>query len=198
MTELEQLKKANAEQAIKIIDLARDLAESERELAAAENKIETAYDSAFQAGQATRPDWYGDVLAFHQKFGAAIGQEGPAQPHADIIVLRDRLHAEEYSELRSALLIEGDLPAIADAIVDLIYVLLGTAVSYGIDVRPIWQMVHTANMAKEGGATRADGKILKPEGWLPPPVAGEIDRQIAAAREAAEGASAATSGQVVS
>jgi len=36
---------------------------------------------------------------------------------------------------------------------------------------------HASNMAKEGGKTRADGKVLKPEGWRPPDIRFEIDRQ---------------------
>jgi hypothetical protein len=30
-------------------------------------------------------------------------------------------------------------------------------------------------MAKQGGAMRADGKLLKPEGWLPPDLAPILD-----------------------
>jgi len=36
---------------------------------------------------------------------------------------------------------------------------------------------HASNMAKEGGKTRADGKVPKPEGWRPPDIRAEIDRQ---------------------
>lgn len=43
-------------------------------------------------------------------------------------------------------------------------------------------MVHAANMAKRDPSTgqfikRADGKIIKPEGWKAPDVEGEIIRQ---------------------
>lgn len=120
-------------------------------------------------------DMYADVLAFHEKFGCAIG-EIPSIPDTVTEGLRLDLMAEELDEIREAVC-RDDLPGIADGLADLMYVTLGTAVTYGIDLRPVWDMVHAANMAKEGGATRADGKILKPAGWTAPDVAGEIERQ---------------------
>jgi hypothetical protein len=66
---------------------------------------------------------------------------------------------------------------VADGIVDAIYVLIGAAITYGIDIRPVWQAVHAANMAKEGGATREDGKVQKPPGWQPPDIAGILAAQ---------------------
>jgi predicted HAD superfamily Cof-like phosphohydrolase len=77
---------------------------------------------------------------------------------------------EELSELEKAME-EGDLVGIADGLADLLYVVYGTSVSYGIDVRPIFEEVHRTNMAKVGGAVREDGKVLKPDGWLPPDIA---------------------------
>ena len=115
-------------------------------------------------------DWYADVHAFHQKFGCMIGSD-PATPDKDTAELRLRLIAEEHEELKVAHA-EGDIPGVADALTDMIYVILGTAISYGIDLRPVWAEVQRANMAKTGGGTRDDGKILKPEGWTPP----DIDR----------------------
>jgi predicted HAD superfamily Cof-like phosphohydrolase len=52
----------------------------------------------------------------------------------------------------------------------MLYVLYGTAVSFGIDVRPVFAEVHRSNMAKVGGGKRADGKVTKPAGWKPPRV----------------------------
>jgi predicted HAD superfamily Cof-like phosphohydrolase len=65
---------------------------------------------------------------------------------------------------------------------DVIYVICGTAVEFGIDLAPFFAEVHRTNMAKEGGATRADGKILKPEGWQPPRIAEMLAALMAEAR----------------
>jgi predicted HAD superfamily Cof-like phosphohydrolase len=69
------------------------------------------------------------------------------------------------------------LPDIADAIADSIYVLVGTALEYGIPLDRVWNAVQAANMAEVDPVTglvrkRTDGKILKPDGWLPPDIAG--------------------------
>jgi len=117
-----------------------------------------------------------DVEAFHRKFGLPIGHS-PAVPQSLVKSLRYDLIREEAHETLNAL-VNDDLPEMADGIADLIYVLLGTAVSYGIDMGPIWDAVHASNMAKEGGPTRADGKILKPEGWSPPDVEGLLQAQM--------------------
>ncbi len=120
-------------------------------------------------------NWYQDLVDFHQKFGCAY-QVRPGDVDKQTRALRKELIREETGELFDAM-DAVDLADIADGIVDSIYVLLGTAVSYGIDIRPVWDIVHRANMAKEGGTTREDGKILKPAGWAAPDVEGEIERQ---------------------
>lgn len=62
------------------------------------------------------------------------------------------------------------LPGIADALGDIDYVITGMRVEMGIMGRPIADAIHTANMAKQGGPVREDGKKLKPEGWQPPDI----------------------------
>ena len=77
--------------------------------------------------------------------------------------------SEEVGELLDALGQE-DLVGIADGVVDSLVVILGTATTYGIDIRPIWDAVHKANMLKANGPMREDGKRLKPEGWTHPDI----------------------------
>ena len=73
--------------------------------------------------------------------------------------------------------IRVSLPEFADACADLDYVVEGTRLEFGIDGRPIADAVQAANMAKANGPRRADGKILKPEGWKPPDIAAELVKQ---------------------
>ena len=120
-------------------------------------------------------DWVEDVLSFHKAFEMTINEE-PTVPSQRDIGLRLNLVEEEAEELRSAIIQNEGLEAVADACADLIYVVIGTAISYGIDLRPVWAEVQRSNMAKIGGRKREDGKWLKPEGWTPPDIQGAMAR----------------------
>lgn len=118
-----------------------------------------------------------DIYDLHAALGAYTGLDGPKIPDIDTQRLRWSLIDEEIRELHSAI-VDDDLPKIADGIVDSIVVLIGTALAYGIDLRPLWDEVQRANMAKVGGPKRADGKCLKPPGWQPPNIEGLLVSQL--------------------
>lgn len=120
---------------------------------------------------------YEDVHAFHSAFDIPI-RDLPGFPDQDREALRMNLIEEEFRELKEAISAR-DIVAIADACADLKYVILGFEIEYGIPAPEVWSEVHRSNMAKVDPETgkvrkRADGKILKPEGWLPPNIAGII------------------------
>jgi predicted HAD superfamily Cof-like phosphohydrolase len=70
-----------------------------------------------------------------------------------------------------------DFPKTADALIDLEYVILGTHIEMGVDSDPLWSEVQRANMEKQGGPMRDDGKVLKPAGWKAPDIAGKLREQ---------------------
>jgi predicted HAD superfamily Cof-like phosphohydrolase len=119
-----------------------------------------------------------DVTAFHVACGVPV-LDAPQIPHEDIQTLRIKLIDEEINHELLPAMDSGstaDLPAIADGIVDSIYVLVGAALSYGIPLARVWEAVQTANMAKADPVTgmvkkRSDGKVMKPDGWTPPDIA---------------------------
>lgn len=86
--------------------------------------------------------------------------------------LRFALIVEEFHEYREATE-AGDLVSIADALADLAYVVIGSAVAHGL-VRfgDIFAEVHRSNMSKLGAdgkpVLRADGKVLKGPNFSPP------------------------------
>jgi len=132
-------------------------------------------------------DAFRAVVEFNAKAGHKPPVGGPASPSRDAAALQRMLLREEYSELMTALESTRDetqtsgsaLAAIADGLADLIYVALGTAYHYGIDLPQVWEAVCEANAAKVGpGSTkRADGKILKPANWRHPDIEDLIDAQ---------------------
>ena len=122
--------------------------------------------------------FYTDVKDFHRAFGQRIG-EVPAVPESiDERALRMSLLEEEFDEYLEAEE-NADIVEIADALADIIYIALGTAVSYGIPLDKVFEEVHRSNMAKlvDGKVLRrADGKVQKPEGWTPPDIAGVLKK----------------------
>ena len=107
------------------------------------------------------------VEQFHEKFGHVINHK----PTIDLArpELRAKLIEEEAKETADAIR-ANDLVEAIDGMCDLLYVVFGTAVEFGIDIQPFFDEVHLSNMAKVGGATREDGKTLKPPDWSPPKI----------------------------
>ena len=105
------------------------------------------------------------VREFHKEFDIHVA-ECPGVPDPKTMVLRERLIQEEFDELKEAMKAEN-LPAIAKELADLLYVVYGTAVSYGIDMAPVFREVQRSNMSKAGGYKRDDGKWVKPPTYSP-------------------------------
>lgn len=108
--------------------------------------------------------YFQDVKEFHEKFGLDVATTPQEMVTRQLHTLRMKLHREEYLELQDAM-IKHNLVEIADALADLIYVLCGTAVSYGIPLDEVFAEVQASNMSKLGEdgkpVVREDGKILK-------------------------------------
>ena len=121
-------------------------------------------------------DLMADVAAFHKACSVPV-LLSPQVPSEDRQRLRFELIDEEVNRELIPAIRDGNLPAIADAMADAIYVIVGAALEYGIPLGAVWQAVQASNMAKVDPVTgmvrkRADGKVLKPEGWKPPDIAG--------------------------
>ena len=119
------------------------------------------------------------VESFHNKFEILV-QHTPADLDDQTQRLRVRLIQEEFDELKEAMA-SGDLAAIAKEMADLLYVTYGTAVSYGIDMEPVFEEVHRSNLSKVGGYKREDGKWVKPPTYSPADIASIVTAQQAQA-----------------
>jgi hypothetical protein len=75
---------------------------------------------------------------------------------ADVPKLRVGLLLEEASEFAEAIA-KGDKVALADAIADVIYVAVGTAITFNIPLDKIFDEVHRSNMTKK---SKGDGDLL--------------------------------------
>jgi predicted HAD superfamily Cof-like phosphohydrolase len=75
---------------------------------------------------------------------------------------------EESDEFLNSAAI-GDMVGVADAIADLIYVAIGTAVQAGIPIDKVWAAVHRCNMQRKAASTeRHVYDAAKPPGWIGP------------------------------
>ena len=96
----------------------------------------------------------------------------PSAPTADISAwvqaLRMDLLDEEVGELRDAVR-KRDITGIADAIADIAYVVIGTAVTYGVPFDAVFAEVHRSNMTKVN--TPDEAKLVKGPDYEPPRIA---------------------------
>lgn len=116
------------------------------------------------------------LFEFHQKMNLEVNGY-PQIPSKETVALRSTLVSEESKELIEALK-EGKLDKIAKELVDLIYVTIGTAISYGINLEPVWKVVHDSNMDKDPNLKNEQGKVLKPKGWTTPDLKFQMAEQV--------------------
>ena len=118
--------------------------------------------------------WVGDQVKSPGTRGAAFNLPVRQLPSAEIdhalARLRVALLEEEVGEFVAAS-VKGDLAGVADALADIVYVVYGTALTYGIDLDAVLREVHRSNMSKLGSdgkpLIREDGKVLKSEKHFP-------------------------------
>jgi predicted HAD superfamily Cof-like phosphohydrolase len=116
------------------------------------------------------------VKVFHEVFGV-LTNDKPTVISPEDILLRWKLIKEEYGELWKELFdMQGikkniDLHEVAKEMADLLYVIYGTAVAFGIDIDACFDEVHKSNMSKltkDGEVLRrSDGKVLKSKEYKP-------------------------------
>ncbi len=116
------------------------------------------------------------LLEFHRALQVYTSEQPTAQLPPEVRELRIRLIQEELDEYATAARAE-DLVGIADALTDLLYVVLGAMLAHGLHpvAEALFWEVHRSNMSKVGPdgqpVLRADGKVLKPAHYSPPDLA---------------------------
>lgn len=125
-------------------------------------------------------DWYGAVKAFHALYDCpddtAIGTtRDMSHMTEDRLQLRLGLIEEEFDrELRPAVA-KRDIVETADALGDIIYVVVGFALELGVDLDAVIGEIQASNMTKLGAdgqvTRREDGKVLKGPNYVKPDIA---------------------------
>lgn len=111
------------------------------------------------------------VKDFHDKFGGDIDVPLTLEKR----VFREVLIAEEFDEVSDELFPEHpivDKKKLTKELADLLYVVYGTAVTFGLPLEEVFEEVHYSNMSKLGEdgkpIKREDGKILKGPNYKEP------------------------------
>jgi predicted HAD superfamily Cof-like phosphohydrolase len=116
---------------------------------------------------------FGKVKKFHEVYKCNIGIETNF-PTQDERNLRMELLKEEYNEYLTAES-KNDLVEVADALGDMLYIIYGTCISYGIPIDDVFNEIHNSNMSKldsNGNPIfREDGKVLKGPNYFKPNIA---------------------------
>ena len=115
-----------------------------------------------------------NINAFSIKFGLPQ-LENPGFLKPEDMMYRLEFIQEELDELYGAHQ-DRNLEEALDALVDIMYVVLGTAWLMNLPIMDAWDRVHHANMQKERVVTNTDPRskrhhhldIVKPDGWIPP------------------------------
>jgi predicted HAD superfamily Cof-like phosphohydrolase len=122
-----------------------------------------------------RSDLQSLVYDFHKKFEARIGDE--YDPQISDVELRCKLIEEECKEACEAIR-SGNLAHAVQELCDVLYVVYGTGVAFGVDLAMAFHEVHRANMSKSKDNKRADGKITKGDSYNKP----DIERVLSIAK----------------
>ena len=113
-----------------------------------------------------------DIEEFHQVFGLAY-DGAPRTLPPNLSEFRQNFLVEELREYVYSVQ-DGDLEAQLDALVDLVYVALGTAYLQGLPFQEAWTEIHNSNMRKKRALRPSDSKrdtiydVVKPIDWVPP------------------------------
>jgi predicted HAD superfamily Cof-like phosphohydrolase len=122
-----------------------------------------------------------DVGEFHRKFGLhRVVHEGGTMPQPitdDLIRFRTAFMLEEIEEFIEASQENYDHAGMFDALLDLVYVAMGTAHLLGYPWETGWDEVQRANMTKQRAAEdgsdskrKSQWDVIKPPGWKPPAI----------------------------
>lgn len=126
---------------------------------------------------------FDDVGYFHERFGldnVTHQDSGPRDVPMDLMEFRRKFLHEELEEFEEGLA-EGDEAKMADALIDLVYVAMGTAHLRGYPWEALWAEVQRANMSKvraqRDGSDSVRGSqydVVKPPGWKAPNIEGVL------------------------
>ncbi len=120
------------------------------------------------------------VQEFHEAFGLGINTSPMSNLGEAKNRLRYELMKEENEEYLEAAM-NNDLPEVADALGDMLYILCGTILEHGMQykIEEVFNEIQRSNMSKLGldgkPVLREDGKVLKGPNYFQPQIKRILD-----------------------
>ena len=128
-------------------------------------------------------DLLGDVNRFHNKFGFKKNEKVGIPKDPELVNFRTSFLMEELAEYTQAITKKDDAGAL-DALIDIVYIALGTAWLFNMPFEKGWREVQIANMKKIRAKSKSKKRgtefdVIKPKGWRAP----NIDRIVEEEKE---------------
>tara|TARA_R100001443_G_scaffold26720_2_gene40042 strand:+ start:195 stop:650 length:456 start_codon:yes stop_codon:yes gene_type:complete len=122
-----------------------------------------------------------DIDSFHKKFKFEKNNKVSIPDNNELVNFRTSFLLEELTEYTQAIT-KKDTAAALDALVDIVYIALGTAWLFNLPFEKAWQEVQRANMSKIRTKSKSKKRgtsfdVVKPKGWIPPDIEQIIEEE---------------------
>tara|TARA_R100000030_G_C3202134_1_gene111190 strand:- start:154 stop:609 length:456 start_codon:yes stop_codon:yes gene_type:complete len=122
-----------------------------------------------------------DIDAFHKKYGFEKNNKVGIPDNNELVNFRTSFLLEELAEYTQAIT-KKDAAGALDALVDIVYIALGTAWLFNLPFEKAWEQVQKANMSKIRSKSKSKKRgtsfdVIKPKGWIPPDIEQVIEEE---------------------
>jgi predicted HAD superfamily Cof-like phosphohydrolase len=122
-----------------------------------------------------------DIDNFHKKYGFEKNEKVDIPDNSELINFRTAFLMEELAEYTNAIT-KKDAAGALDALVDIVYIALGTAWLFNLPFEKAWNEVQKANMSKirakdKTGKRGTKFDVVKPKDWKAPNIEKIIDEE---------------------
>lgn len=122
-----------------------------------------------------------DIDNFHKKYGFEKNEKIDIPSNSELINFRTAFLMEELAEYTNAIT-KKDAAGALDALVDIVYIALGTAWLFNLPFEKAWNEVQKANMSKirakdKTGKRGTKFDVVKPKDWKVPNIEKIIEEE---------------------
>ncbi len=122
-----------------------------------------------------------DIDNFHKKYGFEKNEKVDIPDNSELINFRTAFLMEELAEYTNAIT-KKDAAGALDALVDIVYIALGTAWLFNLPFEKAWNEVQKANMSKirakdKTGKRGTKFDVVKPKDWKAPNIEKIIEEE---------------------